>query len=60
MSRLHRDATKGKEMNKHAQAMGRMGKGKPKTLTESERQRRSAWAKNMTKKRMEKRNAPTP
>lgn len=27
-------------MNKHAQALGRMSKGKPKTITEAERVRR--------------------
>jgi hypothetical protein len=36
-------------MNEHAQALGRLAKGKPKTLTEAERQRRREAIKQARK-----------
>jgi hypothetical protein len=38
-------------MNKHAQALGRMGKGKPKRLTRAEIARRTAQLARIRKRR---------
>lgn len=38
-------------MNKAAQALGRLGKGKKKTITEVERQRRKDWMNEMNQSR---------
>jgi hypothetical protein len=41
-------------MNKHASELGKMGKGKAKTLSEGERTRRAEWAKTLALKRWAK------
>ena len=46
-------------MNKAAQALGRLGKGKPKTITEAERQRRRDWIKKVNDQRKAKPPAST-
>jgi hypothetical protein len=38
-------------MNKHARALGRLGKGKPKTLTRAEIARRTAQLARVRKRR---------
>ena len=38
-------------VNKAAQALGRLGKGVSKTLTEKERERRSDWMKEVNRRR---------
>ena len=38
-------------LNKAAQALGRLGRGKPKTLDREERQRRSEWMKEVNRRR---------
>lgn len=41
-------------MNKAAQQLGRLGRGKPKTLTAAERERRREWARGLAKRRKPK------
>lgn len=43
-----------------AAALGRLAKGKAKTITPADRKRRSQWCREMTKKRVEARNALQP
>lgn len=45
-------------MNHAAQQLGRLAKGKPKTLTTAERERRREWARGLAERRkLSKRNA---
>jgi hypothetical protein len=41
-------------MDEHARALGRKGKGIPKTLSPEERERRSRWAKKLNLMRRKK------
>jgi len=45
------------ELNKAAQALGRMGKGIPKNYTKEERKRRSEWMKSLNKIRKAKKTS---
>jgi len=42
------------ELNKAAQALGRMGKGISKNISKEERKRRSEWMKQLNEKRRKK------
>jgi len=45
-------------MNEHAQALGRMGKGRKKTITEAERLRRQKHMNNVNLNRRKKVESP--
>lgn len=47
-------------MNEAAAALGKMGKGKKKTLTEADRQRRRDWGKKLNAFRQAKARSPAP
>jgi len=42
------------ELNKAAQALGRLGKGIPKNISKEDRKRRSEWMKSLNKIRKAK------
>jgi hypothetical protein len=47
------------KLNRAAQALGRMAKGVPKQITESDRKRRQQWAAGMAEIRWSKRKVKT-
>jgi len=45
-------------VNRAAQQLGRLAKGKPKTLTPAERERRREWARGLAQRRQAKHEVP--